>query len=321
MSKLFTNALVSIQLGVEDYKADDAHRAISATRNFYAGVLLLAKETLLRRAPKADIDKLLATRYKPVLLEDGGIDIVADGHRTIDFLEINKRFKSFGLYFDHKTLESLSRIRNEVEHFYTEKPKEALREAIATAFPVVVQLFLQIKEEPSTHLGETWDIMLETRELYEIELEECRKTFGKVGWISETIGNHGLICPSCESRLLRQDDPDNSDQMSTELYCRACGDKPDIEATIAKSLNDALAGEIYDRAKDTGEEGPIFHCNECFNDAYVDFEERCAACGYRYNHGDCVRCHASLTMDEIIHGNDNNLCSWCNHMLEKLMRE
>jgi hypothetical protein len=44
---LFRNAVQSIQLGIEDYQANNSKRAVSAVRNFYAGVLLLAKEVLV----------------------------------------------------------------------------------------------------------------------------------------------------------------------------------------------------------------------------------------------------------------------------------
>ena len=54
MNSLFDNAVQSIQLGVEDYQSNDAKRAVSAVRNFYAGVLLLAKEVLIRAAPESD---------------------------------------------------------------------------------------------------------------------------------------------------------------------------------------------------------------------------------------------------------------------------
>ncbi len=53
MNTLFDNAIQSIQLGVEDYQANDPRRALSAVRNFYAGILLLAKEVLVRTAPGA----------------------------------------------------------------------------------------------------------------------------------------------------------------------------------------------------------------------------------------------------------------------------
>jgi hypothetical protein len=48
MNTLFDNAIQSIQLGIEDYQANDPRRALSAVRNFYSGVLLLAKEVLVR---------------------------------------------------------------------------------------------------------------------------------------------------------------------------------------------------------------------------------------------------------------------------------
>ncbi|KQT07009.1 hypothetical protein ASG50_00830 [Rhizobium sp. Leaf386] len=65
MSKLFENAVTSIQLGVEDYQQNDPRRAISAVRNFYAGVLLLAKETLVRSAPDADLSDLIGGSISP----------------------------------------------------------------------------------------------------------------------------------------------------------------------------------------------------------------------------------------------------------------
>lgn len=54
MPSLFENAVASIRMGVEDYRQQDGDRDVSAVRNFYAGVLLLAKEALVRKAPDAD---------------------------------------------------------------------------------------------------------------------------------------------------------------------------------------------------------------------------------------------------------------------------
>jgi hypothetical protein len=56
MSSLFDNAVASIRMGIEDYQSQDAFRDISAVRNYYAGVLLLAKEALVRRFPAEDPD-------------------------------------------------------------------------------------------------------------------------------------------------------------------------------------------------------------------------------------------------------------------------
>jgi hypothetical protein len=69
-------------MGTEDYASDKPDRSLSAVRNFYAGVLLLAKEVLVRAAPNADPDDVT-----------GSVTHVLDGYKTIDFDTIGKRFK------------------------------------------------------------------------------------------------------------------------------------------------------------------------------------------------------------------------------------
>ncbi|MDJ0276278.1 hypothetical protein QLH51_05630 [Sphingomonas sp. 2R-10] len=54
MPSLFENAVSSLRMGVEDYRQQDADRDVSAVRNFYAGVLLLAKEALIRKVKSRD---------------------------------------------------------------------------------------------------------------------------------------------------------------------------------------------------------------------------------------------------------------------------
>lgn len=321
MSTLFENAVVSIQLGVEDYQSNDPRRAISAVRNFYAGVLLLAKEALVRAAPDADMGDLIAAKYKPVPDGEGGIVLVPEGQNTIDFVTIGKRLKDFGLPIDQKSLEELNRIRNDVEHLFTQKPGEAVREAIANAFPVVVQLFGHIQELPGTHLGDAWQTMLEAKALYEKELKACRETFSSVNWVSGTIKEHGLVCPDCDSKLIRQSDPDNGEQINIDLFCRACETKPGIERTIEASLTEALKGEVYLRAKETGEDGPQYHCTECGNDTYVDFEGACAVCEYEYGDEECYRCGNAIPLIERIHSNHEGLCGYCGYVYEKVMSE
>lgn len=323
MSKLFENAIVSIQLGVEDYQSNDPKRAISAVRNFYAGVLLLAKETLVRAVPDADVDvdDLIAARYKPIPDGQGGVDYVPDGGSTIDFVTIGRRFKDFRLAIDQKALDELNRIRNDVEHLFTQKPREAVREAIANAFPVVVQLFEHIDEAPGDHLGDAWPLMLEAKSLYERERKSCRDSFSKVAWVSGTLADADLLCPECDSKLIRQREQENTEQRNMELVCRACGAEPDTETTIVGSLIDALSYETHIRAKDAGEDGPIFHCTECGNDSYVDFEGACAVCGHEYGQPNCYRCGTSIPISEIIYVEHDGLCGYCSHQLDKLMRE
>jgi hypothetical protein len=103
-------------MGIEDYASDKPDRSLSTVRNFYAGVLLLAKEVLVRAAPNADPDEVIGARYKPVPDGTGNVTHVLDGHRTIDFDTIGKRFKDFKLDIDQAALGDLNKIRNEIEH-------------------------------------------------------------------------------------------------------------------------------------------------------------------------------------------------------------
>jgi hypothetical protein len=119
MNTLFDNAVQSIQLGIEDYQSNDPKRALSAVRNFYAGALLLAKETLVRAVPKANADEIIGANYRPVPDSKGGVQYKQVGYRTIDFDEIGKRFKDFGLPINQTALRELNRIRTDVEHHYS----------------------------------------------------------------------------------------------------------------------------------------------------------------------------------------------------------
>ena len=101
MNTLYQNAIDSIQLGIEDYQANDPKRALSAVRNFYAGTLLLAKEVLVRTAPKANAADILGAKYKPVSDGSGGVEYEAVAHTTIDFTQVGERFKDFGLRIDN----------------------------------------------------------------------------------------------------------------------------------------------------------------------------------------------------------------------------
>ena len=144
MSALLQNAVDSLALGVEDFSANDSRRTLSAVRNFYAGALLLAKEALVRAAPNADPDEIIGAKYKPVPNGTGGVEHVQDGPQTVDFQSIAIRFRDFGIRANPRRLEKLNRIRNDIEHRYTVQAQDNIREAIATAFPLVSELFAQI---------------------------------------------------------------------------------------------------------------------------------------------------------------------------------
>jgi hypothetical protein len=107
MNPLLKNAVVSIQLGLEDFASDDERRIISAARNLYSGVLLLAKEVLRQLSPPGSNDILIRTK-KAVKEADGIVKLVGDGKKTIDRFDIEETFKQLQLGVD---LSNLRRLR------------------------------------------------------------------------------------------------------------------------------------------------------------------------------------------------------------------
>ncbi len=305
-------------MGIEDYAAQSPARAMSAVRNFYAGVLLLAKEVLVRAAPNADPDEIIGARYAPEPDGLGGVRYALVGFQTVDFTTIGKRFKDFDIPISTKQLDELNLLRNAIEHRYTEEPASVVREAIARAFPVVAALFQQAQEQPAQVLGDTWAVMLDAREFYQAELKRCRDTLQGVAWASQTVADEHLRCSACGSDLIEQRDTENTFQDEMELLCSSCGIESDRENVIVDAVSRALSGETYNRAKDTGDPGPIYDCPSCSNEAYIDFENRCAVCAEEFNFpSECMRCFNDILLDDALSGFDEGLCSYCTYVMGK----
>lgn len=314
-SGLFDNAVQSIQLGVDNYQANDPKQSLSAVRNLYAGILLLAKEVLVRAAPNADPKDMVAARYKPVPDGSGGVKLVPASERTIDFTTIGQRFKDFGLRIDQSALNELNRIRSNVEHYFTDEPHDAVRETIAKAFPVAVDLFRQAGDQPHEVLGEAWEVMLEVRSVYERELEECRTSFENVEWPSSTLEDAPFNCPQCHSDLVAQNDPENTDHQSAEAYCRSCGANISAENAVERALDLHFEADSYIAMTDGGD-SPLQDCSECGLAVYILTEKEvgCAWCGCTLE--ECGRCMVALTPDNVSPDN-SNLCGYCAHMMSK----
>ncbi|MCZ8195752.1 MAG: hypothetical protein ACK5SF_08630 [Hyphomonadaceae bacterium] len=318
MSGILTNAVDSIKMGIEDYASDTPARALSAVRNFYAGVLLLGKEVLIRVAPLANPSDVIGAKYAPVPDGKGGVFHEIEGYQTVDFGMLGKRFKDFSIPIDTKGLQELNGLRNHIEHRYTEQTAEAVREAIARAFPITVALFKQAGLHPADLLGEAWPIMLEVRALYEAELARCRSTLAAVQWVSATLSECNLLCIDCGSDLMEQHDATNSSQEQLVLVCRNCGAEPSWQDAIVDSVEHALSAEAYDRQMDTGESGPIFDCPSCGLHSYIDFEEACAVCGEIFEYeSECGRCYAEISLEDAIAGFDEGFCSYCVNLIAK----
>lgn len=314
-SKLLDNAVASIQLGVEDYQSNDPRRPLSAARNFFSGILLLAKETLIAAAPNTDPDLILAAKTKPVSDGRGGVKHEAVNSQTVDFNTLGERLKDFGIKVDQAALNALNKIRNDIEHRYTTQPAPAVRLAIAKAFPVVIDLCRELGTPPSRLLADAWPTMIGVKEVYDRELASCKDTFASVKWMSPAISDVILVCPSCGSDLVMQDEADNADHDTVAATCQSCGSEFEGAQLVAHSIAENWGGDAYDAAKGEGST-PVHRCPYCAVEAYLTVEAflECAWCGHEM--GECDLCEGVLTPENVSFDNES-LCCHCEYVMSK----
>ena len=173
MADIFENAVTSIVLGIEDFREGSDARMLSAARNYYAGVLLLGKECLVRAAPDADPMEIIGAKFEPVPDGDGGVDHEVVGYATVDLAQLKSRFKKFGLSWPDVNIEKLQRFRNNLEHYHLAEPVGALKEAIAASFPMVIDFLETLKEDPQDVLADVWDTILEETNAFNKVQKSC----------------------------------------------------------------------------------------------------------------------------------------------------
>jgi predicted RNA-binding Zn-ribbon protein involved in translation (DUF1610 family) len=120
-----------------------------------------------------------------------------------------------------------------------------------------------LREDPRKKLGtECWSALLKNTELS--ELQSCRETLQVVARETDAAREAlaEVVCPSCQSSLVRQRDPDNKKQSDLELYCSACGQAAELGPVLTIALGEAFWGEGHVAAMDGGEP-PIDTCPEC----------------------------------------------------------
>jgi hypothetical protein len=175
---LLQNAIDSIQVGVEDYLMDDSRRYLSAVRNICAGILLLYKEKLKRLSPSHDNEVLIKQFIKPICDEEGNVSFVGDSEKTVDVQTIKKRFISLKIEYNWDRFDEINKLRNNIEHYYTDKSSGAVREVIVTSFLLIRDFISEyLEEEPHSVLGEDcWKMLLETEEVYQAEKKNCKQS-------------------------------------------------------------------------------------------------------------------------------------------------
>lgn len=315
MDLLLENAVESIQVGVEDYQ-DGAHgRLLASVRGIHAGILLLYKEALRRLSPPNSDEVFIKAKIQPKRDGQGNIFFVGKGKKTVDVQQIRERFESLSIATDWKRFESITKVRNEVEHYYTNTSKKALQGLIADAF-VVVRNFVtvELQEDPLTLFGDaTWQAMLQVNEVHEAERAECVAALKAFPWASEIVeqGVLEITCDACSSDLVRPASGETTFHYEMTLECRACGRTTKAESFVPDIVTSTLFGAMYLSQTDGGE-APYTDCPECGAEAYVIEDQCCALCGESAEHT-CESCGCTIPADEL----GDSLCGYCEHMTSK----
>jgi hypothetical protein len=277
---LLTNAIESIQVGVEDYEAGTRPRLLSAVRNIHAGILLLYKEALRRRSPKDSNDVLIMSKILPAPDANGQIVFLGEGRKTVDTQQIRERFETLGINTDWRRFDRINDARNDVEHLYPRLKQEALQGLISDSFLLVRNFILrELRGDPFHLLGEpTWQKMLDVSEVYEAQRHECDELMARQNWESVVVkdGLEQMACPHCGSDLLR---PFEGADSETWIQCCSCGIELNPGQYTFWASMTAHAADQFDAEK-LGRERRYGDCPACKTGVIELNEKRCAMCGY-----------------------------------------
>lgn len=320
MTDIFDNAVTSIMLGIEDFRQGSDARMLSAARNYYAGLLLLGKECLIRAAPKANPMEIIGAKFEPVPDGDGGVDYQVSGHMTVDFSHIKIRFKKFGLSWPEININKLQIFRNNIEHYHLDQPIYSLKETIATSFPMIIYFLEILKEDPQNVLKGVWDTILEETNTFNMVQENCVDSLLRLNWPGEVQDLDCMSCRNCGSSLIGQTDRDNTNIEAADVKCFQCGQKYD-QQQFTEMVVLASYGVDAHYAAMRGGSSPIGTCPNCNAEAYVENGE-VSVCFYCKTTiaGICTRCNACITVHEYNYDYPG-LCSYCAHICEKVMKE
>ena len=329
---LLQNAIYSIEVGIEDYQEGEEKRNVSAVRNVYAGILLLLKEKLVRLSPEYDTELLIKKRLIPQRNKSGEVVFMGAGKTTVNLQEIEVRFQNLGVNVDWTRLKEISRLRNDLEHYYTDKSPSLVREILAKSF-LIIRDFLtnELGESPVAIIDcDLWPIFLEIEEVFFAEQKACKDSFKEFNWKYETINQaiEHAKCPFCDSSLVQlvghtpYVDTDEGKSLFkeylTKMQCNSCGEPIDYLADFFENcIVELFYAELY-LAASKGGIPPVEDCPECGKNTFVFDEGCCVICDYEPEYQKCARCYNDIGIDE---QDLNGLCSYCANIAEKIRRE
>lgn len=317
MNTILSNAVSSIQLGIEDYQSLDTRRVLSSIRNLSAGILLLFKERLRQLSPNGSDEVLIKQAIRPTLSTSNSIAFHGAGKKTVDVYQIQERFKSLDITVDWKKFNTVIDIRNDIEHYYSTVPTARVKELLSDSFSVIRDFIVkELKLEPVELLGhETWQVLLEVATIYEAELKECTDAMAKIHWALpelEQISTH-FRCVHCNSELIRPIEPASEHASETEFHCSSCGLDSDFDEIIEGAANEHYFAETYIAMTDGGDP-PLETCHECGRETFLFEKGVCLACSASLKYFQCALCHTSLGPGE---QHFNGLCGYHRWQAEK----
>ncbi len=313
---ILNNAVMSIQVGLEDLASGTPGRMLSSVRNLHAGVLLLLKARLLELSPAGSDEVLLKQKIKPRIGTGGQLEFVGSGKKTVEVEEIKQRLAALGVNVEWKRIERLTLERNNIEHYYAQVSHEAMRGLAADVLLIVRDFTLrELKQEPRALLGDAaWEHLLKNKEVFDAERAACISALRRVNWssnaLAEACENYG--CADCAARLWYPIDP-AAELDDIVLECRSCGATEGADQFAAEALRQHFAFDAMRAVQDGGTD-PLATCPECVHQTFVLEEDACARCGYERAQCECVRCGAELSVEE---QEFEGLCGYCDHVTSK----
>lgn len=320
---MLKNAVESIQIGMEDFHADDDRRVLSAIRNLYAGILLLFKYKLKELSPKGADEALLKTKVIPTTDPvTGEVVWIGKGKKTVEVQDIIERLDALGVKgVDWKLLKALQNIRNDIEHYYSPLPVERMKEAVANALHLITQFCEpHLDERPVDILDqECWDLMLNVTAVFETELKACQDNLNAANWPFEEVKESVdfMVCVECESRLVKVVDLTARREAIT-FICSSCQEASPYAAVVGPAVSAHMTGINHWRMRD-GDEPVTCTCPDCGLDALLLAQGECAACFNELEYSNCKWCEERLSLDERLCS--EGTCSYCQYRYDKMMAE
>lgn len=289
-------------------------------RNIAAGILLLYKEKLCRLSPDDNKELLIKQHIRPVQNAQGKIIFEGKGNKTVDVQSIKERFDSLNIEVEWKRFDEINKLRNDLEHYYTSKSPDTVREIVAKSFLLIRDSLTEhLQEDPQQILdNDCWTTLLEVSDVYSAEVNACKASINAVDWKynSVKIALENLRCNQCHSSLIQAPHSDDIYPM-IDLHCKSCGEDFSFYDVLEQCIDDSLAGEAHFSIKDGGN-SPYDSCHECGKSTFIYEENCCVACDYEMEYTSCEMCDEPLDLEDQY---NEGKCSYCQYKWEKIIAE